>query len=106
MMLSMMLGSGFVREPPAWLQWARDISLMGVSADLVLYLEFKNINSEKYGLTAKEVYEQFGVQIQSDSEFTQGCLTLLYLLIVTRILCYLAVKFCFTGRSWSEDMND
>lgn len=106
MMMSMMLGSGFVRESPDWLEWARDISLMGISADLVIFKEFENIDTEKFSLTSKEMYSQFGVQIQNDDEFTAGILTLLYILLVVRVLTYLAVKFCFTGRTWEEDFRD
>ena len=34
MMMTMMLGTGFVREVPHWLAWARHISVMGVLADM------------------------------------------------------------------------
>ena len=51
----MMLGTGFVREVPSWLEWARDISIMGVTADLAMYLEFKDVNA-KYG-TKEEIFE-------------------------------------------------
>ena len=105
-MMSMMLGSGFVREVPQWLQWARDVSVIGVAADLALYLEFKDINSEKYGYTAADVYKEYGIQIQNDSELTHGMLVLLYILLVSRVLCYLAVKFMYTSRTWGEDQMD
>lgn len=55
MMMSMMLGTGFVREVPSWLEWARDISIMGVTADLAMYLEFKDVKA-KYG-TKEEIFE-------------------------------------------------
>ena len=38
LMMSMMLGTGFVREVPSFLDWARDISVMGVVADMAMYL--------------------------------------------------------------------
>ena len=36
LMMSMMLGTGFVREVPSWLDWARDISVMGIVADMAM----------------------------------------------------------------------
>ena len=44
----------FVREVPSFFDWARDISLMGICSDLVMYLEFKNVDS-KYG-TAESIF--------------------------------------------------
>ena len=29
-------GTGFVREVPSWLDWARDISVMGIVADMAM----------------------------------------------------------------------
>merc|ERR1711991_424968 len=48
LMMSMMLGTGFVREVPSFLDWARDISVMGIVADMAMYLEFKDVKP-KYG---------------------------------------------------------
>eukprot|EP00617_Octactis_speculum_P008703 CAMPEP_0185797952 /NCGR_PEP_ID=MMETSP1174-20130828/161886_1 /TAXON_ID=35687 /ORGANISM="Dictyocha speculum, Strain CCMP1381" /LENGTH=214 /DNA_ID=CAMNT_0028493417 /DNA_START=113 /DNA_END=754 /DNA_ORIENTATION=- len=67
MMLSMMLGSGFVREVPSWLNWCREISLMGIMADLVMYLEFKDIPA-KYG-TSHDIFKDYGMLIRSDDDF-------------------------------------
>ena len=69
LMMSMMLGTGFVRETPLWLKWARDISVMGVCADLGMYLEFKDIPPEKFDTTDSEIYEEYGVLIRSDEQF-------------------------------------
>mmetsp|Transcript_39146 Transcript_39146/g.51209 ORF Transcript_39146/g.51209 Transcript_39146/m.51209 type:complete len:100 (+) Transcript_39146:2-301(+) len=99
-----MLGTGFVREVPSWLEWARDISIMGVTADLAMYLEFKDVNA-KYG-TKEEIFEEYGVLITNQDQFVDGMLVLFYILLVTRILCYLAVKFMWTGRTFEEDMRD
>lgn len=105
LMMSMMLGSGFVREVPNWLQWARDVSIMGIAADLALYLEFNDVDP-KYGMTSQEIYNQFGIQIQNDDEMWNGVLILFYILLVCRLLCYLSVKFMYTGRTWEEDWSD
>jgi ABC-type multidrug transport system ATPase subunit len=108
LMMSMMLGSGFVREVPSFLQWARDVSVMGVAADMALYLEFKNVaNNDKIsGMSSSDIYSQYGIRIQNDDELWDGALTMFYILIVARILAYLAVKFMFTGRTYEEDMKD
>jgi ABC-type multidrug transport system ATPase subunit len=104
LMMSMMLGTGFVREVPSWLEWARDISIMGICADLGMYLEFKDVNS-KYG-SAEQIFREYGVQITNDYQFWNGVLVLFYIYIFCRVLCYLFVKFLFTGRSFEEDMRD
>ena len=105
LMMSMMLGSGFVREVPAFLRWARDISVMGVAADLALYEEFKHVDPI-YGRTAQDIYEEFGIRIQNDDDFWGGVQILFWILVICRILCYFAVKYMFTGRTWSEDSKD
>ena len=104
LMMSMMLGTGFVREVPSWLGWARSISVMGLTADLAMYLEFKDVDP-KYG-TAAEIFAQYGVRITNDTQMWEGVLTLLQILIVCRILCFIAVKFMFTGRTFEEDLAD
>lgn len=104
LMMSMMLGTGFVREVPDWLTWARDISIMGICSDLAMYLEFKDI-AANYG-TPEEIFGNYGVRITNEDEFTNGCLVLLYILIICRVLCFIGVKFAFTGRSFQEDLAD
>jgi hypothetical protein len=104
LMMSMMLGTGFVREVPSFLTWARKISIMGLVADLVMYLEFREIPA-KFG-TPASVFDQYGVQITNETEMWAAVATLLYILIFCRILCYLCVKFMYTGRSFAEDMRD
>lgn len=104
MMMSMMLGTGFVRETPWWLRWARSISVMGITSDLAMYLEFKYVPT-KYG-DSKAIYKEYGVLIRSDEQFWNGVLILFWVWLVFRGLCYLSVKFLFTGRSYSEDLKD
>ena len=104
MMFSMMLGSGFVREAPSFLEWARSISIMGIAADVANYLEFKGVPS-KYG-QAQDIYGEYGVLITSDEEMWDGVLVLFYIYLIARFLCYLAVKFCHTGRALAEDWRD
>lgn len=104
MMFSMMLGSGFVREAPSFLKWARDISIMGIAADIANYLEFRNAPA-KYG-PAHTIYSDYGILITSDAEMWAGVLVLFYIYLIARLLCYLAVKFCYTGRTLAEDWRD
>ena len=105
LMMSMMLGTGFVREVPSFLGWARDISVMGIVADMAMYLEFKDI-PDKYQMTSAEIFDEYGVLITNDKELWEGAMTLFWIFLVCRILCFIFVKFLFTGRSWREDIKD
>lgn len=104
MMMSMMLGTGFVREVPSFFDWARDISVMGICADLVMYLEFRDVDS-KYG-TSDEIFDDYGVLIKNERQFWNGVAVLFYIFLVCRVLCYVSVKFLFTGRTMAEDWAD
>lgn len=104
MMMSMMLGTGFVREVPSFLSWARDISVMGVLADIAMYLEFKDVPA-KYG-TPQSIYEEYGVRINSDSDLDTGVMVLLVIFLICRVFCYVFVKFMFTGRTVAENLKD
>jgi len=104
LMMSMMLGTGFVREVPHWLQWARSVSVMGIVSDLGMYLEYRDI-PVKYG-TPDEIFDQYGVKIRSDDELWSSVLILFWIWLVARFICYLFVKFCFTGRTLAEDFKD
>merc|ERR1711871_671812 len=77
LMMSMMLGTGFVRETPTWLEWARDISVMGICGDLCMYLEFKNVDA-KYS-TPSEIFSEYGVLVTNDSQMWDGVLILFYI---------------------------
>ena len=104
LMMSMMLGTGFVRETPYFLKWARSISVMGITSDLAMYREFKQVPA-KFG-DAQSIYRQYGVLITSEAEQWDGVLILFYIWLITRFLCFLGVKFCFTGRTFAEDWRD
>ena len=104
MMVSMMLGTGFVREVPSFLQWARDISLMGIVGDMTMYLEFKDAKPSLG--TPSEIYDEYGILITDGQEFLMSSIVLLIILIVCRVLCYLFVKFLFTGRRFEENLLD
>lgn len=105
LMMSMMLGTGFVREVPVWLDWARDISVMGVLSDMAMYLEFKNPPSS-ITFTSEQIYVDYGVLVQDKSEFDMACVVIFLIFVVCRILCYLFVKFLFTGRTLEENWKD
>ena len=104
LMMSMMLGTGFVRETPSYLKWARNISVMGITSDLAMYREFKHV-PEKYG-NAQSIYSEYGVLITNEKQQWNGVLILLYIWLISRFLCFLGVKFCFTGRTLAEDWRD
>jgi ABC-type multidrug transport system ATPase subunit len=104
MMLSMVMSTGFLREVPAYLEWMREISLMGLVADLGMYAEFRDIDP-KYG-SPDEVLINYGVRITSDDDAWSALGVLLAIYLVARVLCYLAVKFLFTGRSFAENLAD
>ena len=105
LMMSMMLGTGFVREVPSWLSWARDISVMGIVADMAMYLEFKDV-PDNFDTTTEEIFKEYGVLIENKQEMWEGAQTLFWIFVVSRILCFIFVKFLFTGRSFWEDLRD
>ena len=59
----------------------------------------------QYG-TSEEIFSAYGVLITDDDELRDGAMTLFWILVVCRILCYLFVKFLFTGRSFAENLSD
>ena len=69
-----------------------------------MYLEFKNV-PPVYG-SPDEIYTQYGVLITDPHDMRQAALVMLATLVVFRVLCFLAVKFAFTGRPWAENMRD
>ena len=79
--------------------------VMGIVADMAMYLEFKDI-PDKYQMTSAEIFDEYGVLITNDKELWEGAMTLFWIFLVCRILCFIFVKFLFTGRSWREDIKD
>lgn len=107
LMMSMMMSTGFVREVPKWLLWAREISVMGLLADIALYLEFKDLDDKFLALgTPEEILQHYGVRVKNDSDMWYALLTLFAILVACRLITYLAVKFMHTGRSWKENCRD
>jgi hypothetical protein len=108
LMLSMMMSTGFVREVPKWLMWARDISVMGLLADIALYMEFRDLD-EKYlalGATPEDVIESYGIRLKNDSDMWKSVIILGVIFLASRLTTYLAVKFMHTGRSFTENCRD
>jgi len=103
-MMTMMLSSGFVREVPIFLEWAREISLMGLLADIGLYLEFRDVDAS-FG-TPSQVWASFGARITSEDEMSSALWILFATYVFCRIVTYLAVKFLYTGRSFAENLKD
>jgi len=69
-----------------------------------MYLEFKDIDP-KFG-APEDVYEAYGVQIESEDDVMLAFLILMITYIIARLLTYLAVKFLHTGRSFKENLAD
>merc|ERR1719277_1747047 len=93
MMLTMMMSSGFVREVPGFLEWMREISVMGLLADLCMYYEFHNVDS-KYG-TADEIFDKYAVKIKDEEGVVSAMMIMLAIYVVARVIAFLAVKFLF-----------
>jgi ABC-type multidrug transport system ATPase subunit len=104
LMLSMVMSTGFVREPPKFLEWLREISTMGITADLAMYFEFQDID-EKFG-TPDQIYESYAVRVKSDDDMVSAFVTLLIIYVVARLITFLAVKFLHTGRDVRENLRD
>jgi len=104
MMLSMVMSTGFLRAIPSWLVWIREISTMGLVADLAMYFEFRDIDP-KFG-TAEEVLTDYGVRLRTDSDVWTAFMILLAIFLVARLLTFLGIKFMHTGRSFGENWAD
>jgi hypothetical protein len=102
LMMSMMLSSAFVREVPFFLEWAREISLMGLLGDVCSYLEFKHLAVE--GVSLEKIAAQYGILNKSQEDANAALLILLYILLAARLLTFLAVKFMHTGQTFSENL--
>ena len=66
MMIAMMASTAFVRQVPSWLQWMRDISVMGLLADLAMYLEFRDARPE-VGV-GQDILSDYGVLTRSNGD--------------------------------------
>jgi len=104
MMLSMVMTTGFVRDVPDFLDWLRQISVMGILADLAMYYEFKDIDP-KYG-TSDEVLSEYAVRVRDSDDCAVAFLILLAIYVFARVVTYAAVKFMHTGRSFAENLRD
>lgn len=97
MMVAMMTSTSFVRQVPSWLQWMRDISVMGLLADLAMYLEFRDARAEVGA--GEEILSEYGVLTRSDGDALHAVFVLLVIMGIARTGTFLAVKFLHTGRS-------
>eukprot|EP00933_Yihiella_yeosuensis_P072957 TRINITY_DN8150_c3_g1_i1.p1 TRINITY_DN8150_c3_g1~~TRINITY_DN8150_c3_g1_i1.p1 ORF type:complete len:659 (+),score=96.58 TRINITY_DN8150_c3_g1_i1:111-1979(+) len=102
MIMSMMMSTTFVRVVPDWLDWMREISVIGLFGDLAIYLEFKELPSS-YG-QPEAVLRQYNAQIRDDDAMMSALWILLAIFLVSRFFTFLAVKFLFTGRSMKENL--
>eukprot|EP00419_Tripos_fusus_P050598 CAMPEP_0172836296 /NCGR_PEP_ID=MMETSP1075-20121228/26393_1 /TAXON_ID=2916 /ORGANISM="Ceratium fusus, Strain PA161109" /LENGTH=125 /DNA_ID=CAMNT_0013679507 /DNA_START=1 /DNA_END=378 /DNA_ORIENTATION=- len=104
MMFSMVMSGGFVRQVPGWLVWLREVSVMGLLADMAMYLEFRDVDKDI--ASSGEVFDQYGVRIRSDGDFLRSLWILLAIYLICRFLNYPAVKFLHTGRTFTENLRD
>merc|ERR1719271_585902 len=86
MVLSMVMTSGFVREVPEWLQWAREVSMMGLLSDIATYFEFRDIDAE-YG-TPEEVFSAYGLQIRDHDALWRAVYVLIAIYVCARVIGY------------------
>jgi hypothetical protein len=107
LMLAMMLSPAFVRKPPAFLDWAADVSFIGVLSQMTMYLEFQDVGELFNGaLSADDVYEMYSIRIRSDDDLWWGVCLLLATWVLARVVGFLGVKFLHTGRTFAEILAD
>lgn len=100
LMTSMMCSTGFLREVPSWLMWLREISVMGLLADIGLYMEFRTAD------TASDIFSEFGGMVKDDAELRKAILVTAGIFVVCRFAAYLSVKFLHTGRTFTQNLKD
>lgn len=107
LMMSMILSSAFVREAPVWLEWAREISVMGLLGDICTYLEFKDVGSmDIEGIDSiEEMAAATGLLLTSEEDVMRAIWILLCIFLVARVITFLAVKFLYTGKSFRENLR-
>jgi len=105
-MFSMVLSSAFVRQAPVWLEWAREISVMGLLGDICSFLEFRDVPGMGFaGIDSMEdISEQFGLMVTTEEEMTSACWILFIIFLTARLVTYLAVKFLYTGKTFRENL--
>jgi len=106
LMTSMILTTGFVREVPSWLSWARDISILGINGDIAMYLEFHDFDSQFVGESSDQVFLEYGGLIKNNDEFLRAMGINAGVYVVARFVTYLAVKFLHTGRHFMDNLAD
>jgi ABC-type multidrug transport system ATPase subunit len=104
MMLSMVMSTGFTRQVPDFLIWMREISVMGLVADLAIYFEFIDVDP-MYG-TPEQVLAGYGARIRDTEDVVLALWILLSIYLVARTATFLGVKFVHTGRSFRENLVD
>jgi len=100
LMTTMMCSTGFLREVPSWLMWLREISVMGLLADIGLYMEFRTAD------TASDIFSEFGGMVKDDAELRKAILVTAGIFVVCRFAAYLSVKFLHTGRTFTQNLKD
>lgn len=104
MMLAMMTSTSFIRQVPSWLEWTKSISVIGLLADVASYWEFHGAPSLVGG---GNVLEEYNFRIQSADDVLETVAVLVAILLATRFVTFLGVKFLHTGRSsCAENLAD
>jgi len=115
MMLAMMTSTTFVRQVPGWLGWMKEVSMMGLLADLAMYLEFRDFDTADFAWQyawpdqsgREQVLDKYAVSIKTSQDAVNAVLVLVAILGVARLITFLAVKFMHTGRSsCAENLAD
>lgn len=105
MMLAMMTSTSFIRQVPSWLEWTKSISVIGLLADVASYWEFHGASPSLVGWG--NVLEEYNFRIQSADDVLETVAVLVAILLATRFVTFLGVKFLHTGRSsCAENLAD
>jgi ABC-type multidrug transport system ATPase subunit len=107
LMMSMVLSSAFVREPPVWFEWAREISVMGLLGDICTYLEFRDVEGLNFeGINSMEdMASATGLLLTSEEDMIHAIQILVIIFFIARFVTYLGVKFLYTGKSFRENLR-
>jgi len=107
LMMSMVLSSAFVRETPGWIEWAREISVMGLLGDICTYLEFRDVEGLNLeGINSMDdMAAATGLMLTSEEDMMHAIQILVIIFFVARFVTYLGVKFLYTGKSFRENLR-
>jgi len=98
LLLVVMVNSTFVRAVPSWMQWLEEGSVASKAVGICLYYEFKDrLAADTTG------YFNF-LTMKSESDVMGGVWVIVGTIVVSRFFTYLAVKFLYTGTTFSANL--